>query len=85
MSESKTERAIGEQWIKEPALYYADDNGSVRKAAIFTKTETGTSISMGFPVCQISEWVGGATARAIAAALSAYDPEAAELSKAEAR
>ncbi|MGP1257073.1 MAG: hypothetical protein ACTS10_21835 [Kiloniellales bacterium] len=50
--------------------YYADGR-VVHKSPEKAKTESGTGITIGFPVCQLSEWVGDEAAQVIADALNA--------------
>jgi hypothetical protein len=50
--------------------YYAKD-GKVWKAPHATKTDTGRSISMGFPVCTMHEAVGAEAAETVAALMNA--------------
>lgn len=50
---------------------------TVFKAPVATRREGGESITMGFPVCEISEWVEGgeAAAQNIASLLCGKDEE----------
>lgn len=50
--------------------YYAASRGRVYKAPVATKTETGQSISVGFPVCTMTEYVGEEAAQTIATMLN---------------
>jgi len=49
--------------------YYVEGR-IVHRAPLAKKTETGRSISLGFPVCELSEWVGDEAAQIIADALN---------------
>ncbi len=45
----------------------------VWKAPKRTKTETGTSINVGFPVCKMTEFVGAEAAQFIADAMNKHE------------
>jgi hypothetical protein len=48
-----------------PEPYYAKD-GKVWKHPLSRKTETGSAISMGFPVCKMTDCVGDDAAQEVA-------------------
>jgi hypothetical protein len=45
----------------------------IRKLPIQTKTETGTSFKIGFPVCEVTEYLDDDGAKAVAALLNRGD------------
>lgn len=49
--------------------YYAEGR-TVHRAPLAKETPTGQSISLGFPVCELSDWVGDEAAQIIADALN---------------
>jgi len=55
--------------IPNDGRYYADGR-TVQRAPLTRKTESGRSISMGFPVCMLSDYVGDDAAQIIADALN---------------
>ena len=57
--------------------YYADGR-VVHKSPEEVSTANGIGINIGFPVCQLSEWVGGEAAQIIADALNAARSSAPE-------
>ena len=55
---------------REDGSYFAEGR-LVHRSPEKARTENGINITIGFPVCQLSEWVGDEAAEAIAYALNA--------------